>query len=329
MDKTETIGVLDQFQTELVGNWKRLPNKGFFFVLLAAWIALFHFLGNPTLGYVNSSSLFRWTLNAYEPNGHYLDSESGYGILVPFAVLVLFWFKRKELMSLPLRLWWPGLLIAGFALALHIFGFMIQQPRISLVAFFGGIYGLMGLAWGWRWLRNSFFPFVLFAFCIPLGGLIEAITFRLRVLVCQIVEMISHLILAIDINRNGTELMDPTGNYHYEVAAACSGMRSLVATLAIAMVFALMSFQTWGKRAMMIASAVPLAVLGNVIRMMTIIITADVWGQSAGNYVHEGGPGGIFSLLPYVPVFIGLILLERWLNKEEPKPTLPLEPRTT
>ena len=34
---------------------------------------------------------------------------------------------------------------------------------------FAGVYGLMGLAWGREWLRDSFFPFCLFAFCVPLG----------------------------------------------------------------------------------------------------------------------------------------------------------------
>jgi exosortase len=178
-------------------------------------------------------------------------------------------------------------------------------------------------------LRGSFFPFVLTGLCIPLSGLIDVITFRLRVMVCQIVEGISHWILAIDIQRDGTALTDPTGNYQYEVAAACSGMRSLVATLAIAIFFSLISFSTWGKRISMIASAIPLAILGNVLRMMTIIIAAEVGGQSAGNYVHEGGPGGVFSLLPYVPVFAGLILLERWMNRAESNSELPLQPRTT
>ncbi len=58
--------------------------------------------------------------------------------------------------------------------------------------------------------------------------------------------------------------------------------------------------------------------LGNLFRMLTIIIAAELGGQSAGAYVHEGGPGGVLSLLPYVPVFLGLMVLEKWLR--EPKP---------
>src|SRR5215510_5451201 len=40
--------------------WQRMPNTGLFLGLLGAWIALFHFLGNSTLGYVNTPSVFGW-----------------------------------------------------------------------------------------------------------------------------------------------------------------------------------------------------------------------------------------------------------------------------
>jgi len=36
------------------------PNKAFFFLLLAAWLALFHFLGNSVLGYIRTPSLLQW-----------------------------------------------------------------------------------------------------------------------------------------------------------------------------------------------------------------------------------------------------------------------------
>ena len=56
------------------------------------------------------------------------------------------------------RLWWPGLLLVGLALALHLAGYMVQQPRISIVALFTGIYGLMGLAWGRAMAARELLP---------------------------------------------------------------------------------------------------------------------------------------------------------------------------
>jgi exosortase len=300
--------------------WRRLPNKAFFLVLLAAWLGLFHFRGNATLGYISTNSLLSWMQTVYAASGDANASDDSHGKLIPFVVLGLFWLKRKQLLALQLRSWWPGLLVVAFALGLHLLGYMVQQPRISIVALFTGIYGLMGLAWGPQWLRESFFPFCLFAFCVPLGWSAVSVTFPLRLLVCRAVELISGYVLQIDILRVGTALINPAGHYQYEVAAACSGIRSLFATVAVAIIYAMLCFRPWWKRGLLIASAVPLAVFGNIVRMLTVIIAAEIWGQEAGNYVHEGGPFGIISLLPYVAAFAGMIILGRLLGDRPLKP---------
>ena len=309
MEKQPTNGVLEDFRIDFLECWRRVPNKAFFLILLAAWLALFHFLGNATLGYIPTPSLLAWMHAVYASNPDANGTDDSHGKLIPLVVLALFWWKRKQLMALPLRIWWPALLLVVLALGLHLVGYMVQQPRISIVALFTGIYGLMGLAWGREWLRESFFPFFLFAFCIPLGWSGVALTFRLRMLVCRLVELICHHVLAIDIIREGTAIMDPSGRYQYEVAAACSGMRSLIATLAVAVIYAMVAFRSWWKRGILVASALPLAVFGNVVRMLTIVIAAEIGGQQWGARIHEGGPLGIYSLLPYVPAFGGLLFL--------------------
>jgi exosortase len=316
MDEQPSDRVLKEFQIEFLDSWRRLPNKGFFLVLLAAWLALFHFLGNSARGYAPTSSLMGWMYIVFNPKGGE-DSTGDIGNWVPLLVLVLFWWRRKTLLATEPKLWAPGLLLVGMGLAIHMAGYVVQQPTISIVGLFTGLYGLMGLAWGPAWLRASFFPFFLFAFMIPLGSLSVPITFRLRVWVCQIVEGICGNVFAFDIVREGTALKNPAGNYQYDVAAACSGIRSLTATAAVALIYAWISFSSWWKRGLLIASAFPLAVFGNVVRLLTIIVAAEFWGQEAGNTVHEGGWMGIFSLLPYIPAFAGLLLLGRWLQRGE------------
>lgn len=324
-------GILEEFRHEFAQCWKRLPNKGFFLLLLAAWLALFQFLGNSAQGYITTPSLLGWMWTVYSSPGADGVAEDAHGKLVPLIVLVLLWLRRKTLLSLDLKLWWPGLLLVGLGLVIHVLGFAVEQSRISIVGMFTGIYGLTGLAWGPAWLRRTLFPFCLFAFCIPLGSIIQPITFPLRLLVTILVQFISNF-LSIDVLRSGTSLIDPSGRYQYEVAAACSGIHSLVATLAFALIYAVLSFHTWWKRGLLIFSAVPMAVLGNVVRMMTIVMAAELGGQEAGNYVHLGGPAGILSLLPYIPAFAGLLLLGHWLREPKPMPvpaptpTPPLEP---
>jgi exosortase len=319
-EKPPANGILEDFRIDFLECWHRVPNKGLFLVLLVAWLALFHFLGNSTLGYIPTPSLLKWMHEVYQPTHDPGANDDSHGRLIPLVVLGLFWWKRKQLVALPLRSWWPGLLLVALALGLHLVGYMVQQPRISIVALFTGIYGLMGLAWGREWLRESFFPFFLFAFCVPLGWSAVNITFPLRVLVVRVVEIICHNLLAIDIVVQGTAILDPTGRYQYEVAAACSGMRSLIATAAVAVIYAMVAFQAWWRRGVLIALAVPLAVFGNVVRMLTIVIAAEIGGQEWGARIHEGGPFGVFSLLPYAAAFAGLLLAGQLLHEHRPKP---------
>jgi len=316
MNETPDNKPQQDWRADTVDCWHRLPNKGFFFALLAAWLALFQFLGNSILGYVHTPSLFAWLYNLYNIGGD--ENDSSYGNLIPFLVAGIFWWKRKELLALPLKLWWPGILMLAAALALHILGFVLQQPLLSVVALFAGIYALTGLAWGREWLRHSVYPFFLFVFSIPLTAHLNFILFPMRLFVCWLVEMAAHIV-GIGIIRQGTQLIDPSGAYGYDVAAACAGMRSLIAVFLLATVIALGMLRAPCKRNFLIALAVPFAILGNIMRWLAIIIAAEIGGQKLGDYVHEGGPFGIISLLPYVPGFVGLILIGRWLEKREVK----------
>jgi exosortase len=287
--------------------WRRLPNKVFFFLLLAAWLALFQFLGNSILGYIHTPSLFSWMSEAYNSPA----ADDGHGDFIPFLVIGLFWWKRKELLASSFNIWWPGLLILITGMVLHTLGYVLQQPRISIVALFTGIYGLMGLAWGREWLRKSFFPFFLFVFSIPLGDQAKFITVPLQLLVSWLVGMVAH-VLGIGVMQDGVRLIDPSGTYQYEIAAACSGMRSLIAIFLLATAYGFFVFRSSWKRLFLMALAFPFAVLGNLARMLLIIVAAEIGGQKWGNYVHESG---IFSLVPYLPAIIGLLVVGRLMEK--------------
>ena len=317
-------GILEDFRIDFLEFWHQLPNKGFFFFLLAAWLALFQFLGNSTFGYVDTSSLLAWMVNAYSKTQENTMADDGHGMLVPFLVLGLFWWKRKQLVSGPLRTWSPALGIVILALLLHVLGYIVQQPRISIVGLFTGIFGLMGLAWGPAWLKNSFFPFFLFAFCVPLGSLAEPITFPLRLLVTWLVEQVSHTLLAINVVREGTQLYDPTHRYQYEVAAACSGIRSLITIFLMSTAYGFICFDRWWKRGAVILSGLPLAVFGNLLRMIMIVVAAENGGQEKGIYVHDSM---LFSLTPSVLAFFGLFWLGHMLGeKPSAKPAKPSDP---
>jgi exosortase len=303
--------------TDTIECWHRLPNKVFFFTLLAAWLLLFQFWGNSILGYVHTSSLLAWLYNLYNLGGE-AGEDASYGNLIPFLVVGIFWWKRKELLALPLQFWWPGLLMLAGALALHFFGYFVQQPLLSVVALFAGIYALTGLAWGREWLRHSTYPFFLFAFSIPQTAHLNFILLPLQLFMCRLVEIVSHII-GIGIIRQGTQLIDPSGTYGYDVAVACAGMRSLISIFLLATVIAFGLRRAPIERIFLMALAVPFAVLGNMLRLLAIIVAAEMGGQPWGDYVHKGGPFGIISLLPYVPGIVGLLWVGFWLEKRGAK----------
>src|SRR5215469_1538669 len=109
MNGPKPIKNISDFWRDTAECWTRLPNKDFFFVLLAAWLALFHFLGNSILGYVHTSSLFFWMYHAYNGSGGEVDDQIGN--IIPFLVVGLFWWKRHELLNSQTRVWGPGLAI--------------------------------------------------------------------------------------------------------------------------------------------------------------------------------------------------------------------------
>jgi exosortase/archaeosortase family protein len=98
-------------------------------------------------------------------------------------------------------------------------------------------------------------------------------------------------------------------------------MRSLIAVFLLATIYGFFAFRSPWKRLLLMALALPFSVLGNLARMVLIIVAAELGGQSWGNYVHEGGPFGIISLVPYLPAMVGLLLTGRWLENRELKRT--------
>jgi exosortase len=315
VENQSTTGILEDFQSELVAAWRQLPNKRFFFILLACWLALFQFLGNSTFGYLDTHSLLKWIYILGTATSGETETDDNQLIIAPLVVLGLFYWKRKELLRQPMELWAPALWLVAAGLLLHVAGFRLQQCRISIVAMFTGIYGLMGLAWGPKFLRASFFPFFLFLFCVPLGTLAQYITVPLRSVAVSIVVFITHVVPGLNVLRQGNKLIDPKGHFEYEVVAACGGIRSLIMTIMLAIVFGFVVFKAAWKRLLLIVLAAPLAVAGNVLRLLTIIIAAKIGGQDAGTSVHDNS---ILSLLPYVPAMLTLFWLGGLLEKKSP-----------
>ena len=304
----------EEFLVEFRAFWAWLPDKPLFFTLLGAWAGLFHFLGHCSFNFTDQPSLFAWMWGAWSAEA--LEAE--HGKLVPVVVLILLWLRRNELLATPTRRWLPALAGVALALVLHVLAFTVQQPRVSMVALAGGVWCLDGLVWGPGWLRKTFFPFLLLGFCVPLEALGEGLLFQLRLLVTQLSVGIGHNLLGLDVLRDGTAIFNTARTFNYDVAPACSGIRSLTSLLAVTTIYGYVAFRAPWKRAVMMALAAPLAVAGNVARITTVIILAEAFGHKAGAAAETN--------LGYVTfaVAIGLMFLAGWLMREKAAPPVTL-----
>lgn len=297
----------EEFLVEFRAFWAWLPEKPLFFTLLGAWAVLFHFLGHCSFNFTQQPSLFAWMWGAWSAEA--LEAE--HGKLVPGVVLLLLWLRRADLRATPTRRWLPALGGVALALALHVVAFTVQQPRVSMVALAGGVWCFVALVWGPGWARKTFFPFLLLGFCVPLEALGEGLLFRLRLLVTQLSVGIGHNLLGLDVLRDGTAIFNSKRTFNYDVAPACSGIRSLASLLAVTTIYGYVAFRAPWKRAVMMTLAAPLAVAGNVARITTVIILAEAFGHQTGAAAETN--------LGYVTfaVAIGLMFLVGWLMREK------------
>ena len=285
-----------------------MPFLGIFGLLLAGWVGLFHWLGNSTFGYTDTGSLFGWLKYCYS-----MKAEEEHVFVVPFVVLFLLWWKWDALLDVPKRFWAAGLVLLAAAAALHIAGYIIQQARISFLGFILGVYALMGIVWGPKWLRAILFPYFLLVFCMPLGTSAKIITLPLQLIVSTLSVAISHYGLGIDVIRHGTLIFDSTQTFQYDVAPACSGIRSLVALLATATIYGVIGFNKMWKTFLIICSAAPLAVLGNTARLTTVILVGKIGGHDAGAMVEQK-----FGFVTFTVALIGLLILGYLIRDRKP-----------
>lgn len=299
-----------------------------------AGAAVFHFFGNANHGYIDTASLFYWWVFQWMHAG----SETEHGWIIFGLSLWLFWQNglarskdaravamekttRKNQM-VPARAAIVALLVG---LGLHAMGFAAQQARISIVAGLIFMWGLLHWAGGRRWGEAAAFPLAFMVFAIPINAL-DSIGFWLRVWVVDASAALAQS-AGIGVLRSGTQLLAPDGTYNYDVAAACSGLRSLTALAALSLLLGYINFRTWSRRGLMLSLCFPLVYLGNVARIIAIIFAAHLGGPTWGDRVHAVMGYGVF-LIVLGGLMAGGRALARWwpengtaeINQEAPAP---------
>ncbi len=296
----------------------------------AVGFVVFQCFGNATRGYIDSPSMFWWWVSQWlNPR-----AETEHGWLILAIAGWVFWRNGRKAESGELRaeggelraespelrvqssqgkvrsgsfgdralssglsaLSSSGRPVAAMilGLALHAVGFVAQQTRVSIVAFLIFAWGVVALA-NRRWAQAAAFPLGFMVFAIPVNAL-DSVGFWLRLWVIDVAEAFSR-VAHLGLVRNGTQLLAPDGRYQYDVAAACSGVRSLMALAALSLLIGYLNFRSWPRRAAMLALCLPLTYVGNVARILAIVVAAQAGGQAWGGRVHDVMGFGVFVIV--------------------------------
>lgn len=267
-------------------------------VCAAAGVGVFCFFGNATRGYIDTHSVFWWWgVQWFNPS-----AEAQHGPLLVAVAAWLFWRNIQHASGATSL---GGAHASGFlamagGLALHVFGYALQQTRVSIVALLIFAWGVIALADACggkegRWARAAMFPLGFLLLAVPVGFL-DSLGFYLRLGVVSSVQTLAHA-AGIEVVRNGTQLFSADGRYQYDVAAACSGVRSFVALLALAVLVGYLQLRGLWRRVVLVVLCVPCVFLGNVVRIGVIVFAGAWFGQATGARVHDWSGWLVFAVV--------------------------------
>jgi exosortase len=181
--------------------------------------------------------------------------------------------------------------------------------RISIL---GTIVGITLFLGGWGYLRALVFPLAFLLLMIPIPSIIfNQIAFPLQLLASQFGETAMGF-ANVPVLREGNVLI--LANTTLEVAEACSGIRSLVSLLTLAIVLGYFSDPRGWVRTLVALSSVPVAIVTNGFRVAGTGIAAHKIGAAAAEgFFHE-----FSGWLVFVSAFMLMLALQRIIVRVAP-----------
>lgn len=214
------------------------------------------------------------------------DPNYGHGFLVPVFAGYVVWQERRRLARIA---WKPsnfGLVVMLGAICLLLLGSLgaeLFTSRFSLLVLASGV--ILFLA-GWRMLRAVSFPLAFLILMIPIPVLIyNQITFPLQLLASRFATFWLQLV-NVPVLREGNLIILP--NYTLEVVEACSGIRSLMTLITLAVAYGyLMNDRRW-LRWVLALLMIPIAIVSNAVRIMGAgLLTYHFGPEMAEGFFHE------------------------------------------
>ena len=260
------------------------------------------------------------------------DENYSHGLLVPLIIGYIIWTQREKLARVPANssVLWGGaaIVFALFGLWAGVAGAELYTQRLSLILLLAGITVYF---WGFRLLQLLLVPLALLFLAMPIPAIIfNKIAFPLQLFAsrCAVWSM---SMLGIPVLRQGNVIeLKPLNSFDtkkLEVVEACSGIRSLMTLLTLAVVFAyfthtppeddgkprtrfgwLRSYWFW-RAVILVGSAVPIAILTNAFRVSGTGVLAHYYGTEVADGFFHSFSGWAIYIVAFVLLFgIGIIL---------------------
>jgi len=213
------------------------------------------------------------------------DPNASHGLIVPFFCAWVIWRQRERIAAAPANPSWWGLAIAALGVAillLGVFGAEVFLSRVSLLIL---IAGLAIQFRGWAFFRTLLFPWALLFLTIPLPAImLNEIAFPLQFLASGLASRLLEL-LGVPVLREGNVIHLPS--ITLDVVEACSGLRSLVSLITLAVIYGYLFERRVWRRCLLVAVAVPIAVAANGLRIMGSGLLGQYWDpQKAEGFFH-------------------------------------------
>lgn len=235
-------------------------------------VAVIWFYGfEPRFATDRSQSVFGWLNGAW--NG---ETDYEHGLLFPFVILGLIIYRFKDLREAAAndKGSFLGLIAVFVGAALYAISYRTFQPRIAAGGLPFLLWGACHFLWGWRVAKILTFPLFFFWLAVPLPSFQQATT-HLQLIATSLAHHGSSL-FGVETKVMGTTILPVKGDWKpLEIATGCSGIRSLMALLMISAAWAYVAKIHLWQKAVLFLSALPLAIIGNALRVTSIFVIAE------------------------------------------------------